>query len=483
MVSSVAILMLQAQDGKIVSANQAALDFLGRPASQVTGKNTLELQLWAHPMARSLLMHALAERGHFENRHEVFLRGNGEMRDVLLSVSALRLHGVDYFQAVFQDVSDRLRQARALRTSAGEHCGPADQDERKKQVQQAAHLSLANQAAGIGIFEIFTNGAVAWDPQTYRLYGRDPGTWVLPAEIFRESLAPAEYERVAGNVDDMFKHKLQTPVSFDIRWPNGEMRRLTGRSLSLVDSHGKTMSILGVNWDITEQHKTHMALLESQQSLSLLTQQLLDQERASTQNMAALLHDQLGQTLTALRLCVDLEKARVAHEPRQHPNLLRLDLLVGQASDDVRSLLIGLRPPLLKEQGLGAALDNEIQRSLICGEHVDLVFEADDRVMQERWPPEVEYAFFMIAREAIANAVAHANASLIEVILVRHKGGIRLDVIDNGEGFKPTAFQIRPGHLGLVGMRERAQGIGAELVFSGHTGEGARVSLTWTGCQ
>jgi signal transduction histidine kinase len=91
----------------------------------------------------------------------------------------------------------------------------------------------------------------------------------------------------------------------------------------------------------------------------------------------------------------------------------------------------------------------------------------------------VEYAAFMVAREALANAIAHGKASLVRVVLTALPRGLRLEVIDDGIGLPSDAERSRPGHLGVVGMRERALAIGARFSMHSPPGGGASVRLDW----
>ncbi len=97
----------------------------------------------------------------------------------------------------------------------------------------------------------------------------------------------------------------------------------------------------------------------------------------------------------------------------------------------------------------------------------------------QRWPADVEYGSFMIAREAIANALQHARSSLIRVVLTGSAQVLTLEVIDDGSGIPAALRDGRPGHLGMVGMRERAIAIGGRLEISGSTGGGTCIRLHW----
>jgi signal transduction histidine kinase len=157
----------------------------------------------------------------------------------------------------------------------------------------------------------------------------------------------------------------------------------------------------------------------------------------------------------------------------------RIAHLVILANRQVRSVLSELRPPLLDELGLAAALDNEIRQHAPAEGDARVTLDAGSDAQLQRWPPDVEYAVFMVAREALINALRHASASQITLCLEGDEHRLTLGVVDDGIGIAPDARLSRPGHLGLVGMRERAHAIGAELHIGDAAGHGTMVTLTW----
>lgn len=233
--------------------------------------------------------------------------------------------------------------------------------------------------------------------------------------------------------------------------------------------------------DITPRHEAEKSLLAYQLELSELTHRLLLQEKSTTQRIAQALHDHLGQTLAAARLNLD---ACIAAHGAAMPAALeeqsrRIAALLEQAVREVRQVLAELRPPLLEDQGLVAALDNEIAARALDGGSADMLLEADDGALALRWPADVEYSAFMVAREAIANARQHAGASLIRVLLGGDAASLDLHVIDDGVGIPAPLAHGRPGHLGIVGMRERALAIGARFTVEPAALGGTRVTLRW----
>ena len=232
--------------------------------------------------------------------------------------------------------------------------------------------------------------------------------------------------------------------------------------------------------DITWRLQNEEALRIYRDELSALTQKLLAQERMTLQRIAQALHDHVGQTLGAARLNLDAFLALSGGQdtaPQAHAE--RAGLLLAQAVTEVRQVLSDLRPPLLERQGLAAALAIEIESTVVTSRRVDVLLEPDDGVSTLRWPADVEYGAFMIAREAIANAQQHAEASLVRVSLGGCANALSLQVIDDGRGIPAPMIHGRPGHLGIVGMRERALAVGAQFELAHVAGGGTCVSMQW----
>ena len=226
--------------------------------------------------------------------------------------------------------------------------------------------------------------------------------------------------------------------------------------------------------------RDEQALERYRDNLSDLAQRLMDTEKTTTRQLAQVLHDQLGQTLAAIRLGFDAVCANCAslssESARRHAT--RVSALIDEAVREVRQVLVTLRPPLLDGRGLLDALDNELRMQPLARDDVELQFEAAPDIAGTRWPADVEYAAFMIAREAIGNALRHANATLVRVTIDGDERSLRVRVMDDGSGI-PAELSC-PGHLGIVGMRERALAIGARFTLETTPGHGTAVLLDWT---
>jgi PAS domain S-box-containing protein len=202
--------------------------------------------------------------------------------------------------------------------------------------------------------------------------------------------------------------------------------------------------------------------------LAAFNRQLLDQERRSSRQLAQSLHDEVGQTLAALRL--HWEAARDAGPGQRERMDERIGQLVTLANRQLRGVLAELRPPLLDELGLVAAIDNEIRQHRGAEPEVRLELQAGDVAQLQRWPADIEYAVFMIAREALLDALRHGPGQ-VRVQLDGDEQHLVLEVADDGGG--PA-----PGRPSPVGLRERALAIGARLRVDARPGHGTMVALT-----
>lgn len=244
-----------------------------------------------------------------------------------------------------------------------------------------------------------------------------------------------------------------------------------------LDAEGRVSRILTMMQDVTEQRAAQARKARYLQDVSALARQLLDHEAAVTRRLAQSLHDRLGQTLSALRLTFDAFSARRGTSAPEW-NDSRMSPLIDQAVAEVREALVELRPPLLDDEGLHSALDNEVRSRARNPNRVQIVLQ-NEATPGARYPARTEFAAFMVAREAIGNALQHAHATAVEVLLAGNEDWLLIEVRDDGVGFDEQGVTPRPGHLGLVGMRERALAVDAELSIESFTGDGSCVRFCW----
>ena len=225
-------------------------------------------------------------------------------------------------------------------------------------------------------------------------------------------------------------------------------------------------------------------LLAAHASIAITNARLYEQSRElsilSERNRLALeLHDVVSQKLFSVMLTAEAAAAEIdrdADGARAH--LQRLRELSGEALDELRSLILGLRPPELERDGLEGTLRKEVEMvARTHGTHVQLEiepgFSSDGG--------ERELAVLRIAHEAVENALRHARAEHVLVRVTPRDGGMTVEVTDDGVGFDPEAADIRSRHLGLTSMEERARELGGRLEIRSAPGSGTAVVLVVEG--
>ena len=204
----------------------------------------------------------------------------------------------------------------------------------------------------------------------------------------------------------------------------------------------------------------------------VVTAQELERRR-----LARELHDETGQALTSILLSLrTVEEAEDEHELRAAVGEVRE--LVRSTLQDVRQLAVELRPKVLDDFGLVAALERLTQS---FGEQTGMsVHFQQTWPTSDRLPAEIETALYRIVQESLTNIVKHARATSVSVVLTRKDDSVSVVVEDDGVGFEP--HRAREDGIGLVGMRERVALLGGRLAIESRPGAGttfvAEVPLT-----
>lgn len=219
--------------------------------------------------------------------------------------------------------------------------------------------------------------------------------------------------------------------------------------------------------------------LRQQQALTRqLLQRAITAQEGERARISRELHDEIGQTLTAIQLGLErLARKWPAEEAGTHDYLDRLGTLTEQALGDLRSIIAALRPGVLDQLGLVPALGWVADHTL-RPLSVKVTIDADD--LQGRLPPEIETILFRIAQEAMSNVARHSQASHLDISLERGNGKVTMELIDDGQGFDPGLIRAAREHgrgLGLAGMQERASLAGGQVEIRSAVGMGTSVHV------
>lgn len=225
------------------------------------------------------------------------------------------------------------------------------------------------------------------------------------------------------------------------------------------------------------------SLVKAQQyqiRLRQMSSQVLTAQEEERKRIARELHDDTAQALTSVLVRLRLLE-RSAGDARLRSSVTELRDLTGVALEGVRRLAIDLRPPMLDDLGLDAALRAHVE-DFSERWPVKASFSSS---RLGRLPPHVELVLYRIVQEALTNVAKHANASRVDARLTRKGRALQMLIEDDGCGFDVEATKAsRESGLGLFGMEERLALIGGTLQVESTMGKGTRVSaevpMSWS---
>jgi signal transduction histidine kinase len=226
--------------------------------------------------------------------------------------------------------------------------------------------------------------------------------------------------------------------------------------------------------DVTERVHAESELRRSQRELrelAAVSQSAREQEKT---RIARELHDELAQSLTALKMDLAWTAERLAAgESAASDKLARMQTLLDATVAATRRISADLRPLVLDDLGLAAAVEwlletFEERNGIEC----ELVAASENLDFGE----PLASCIFRILQESLTNVARHSGASSVQIALVRENGEIALTVKDDGRGFSPDSPR-KPDSYGLMGLRERAHLVGGKVRIDTAPGQGVRIDV------
>ena len=253
---------------------------------------------------------------------------------------------------------------------------------------------------------------------------------------------------------------------------DGEVRDVEITEASFYDE-GK-LAVLAVLRDVTERKRAERELEESREQLRRLSTSLQTVREEEKTRIARELHDELGQSLTGLKM--DLAQLGSQLRPEQVDAVNRaksMQSLLDTTVASVRRIATELRPLMLDDLGLVPTIEWLAQDfSQRSGVAVELELPAADFDVG----PVASTAVFRVLQESLTNVARHANASRVGVALRGSDTGVELRVQDNGKGISPAAAGGTKT-LGVLGMRERTAMLGGTFILESEPGVGTSIVM------
>lgn len=265
----------------------------------------------------------------------------------------------------------------------------------------------------------------------------------------------------------------------DLLTGQGERRTISWSFTTTRDMNARVIGVTGIGEDITDRLRMTAArdelltqVVAAHERLQSLSRQLVRVQEDERRNLARELHDEIGQSLTALKIMLDVSLKTPA---TANANLRQAQMLLNELIGKVRDLSLDLRPGMLDDLGLLPALlwllDRYTQQTnvQVSFHHAQL----DDR----RFAPEIETAAYRIVQEALTNVARHSQSDRAFVEVRVTDNTLYVEVRDEGCGFDAAAALSAGYAAGLSGLRERVALLSGRLNIESAPGQGTRVSV------
>jgi PAS domain S-box-containing protein len=332
-------------------------------------------------------------------------------------------------------------------------------------------LSMATQAAEIGIWSWdLVKDDLRWDAQSREFFNIPVGEPVSYSK-FIQLVHPDDRTTVDQAIHDSLKSGRELEIEYRTIWEDGTVHWLYAKGRSYFSGIDTPDRLVGIVMDTTarklaeEEKRSQLAQIEAQH-------RLMDYREKERLQIARDIHDGPLQELIAISFAIQGVLTDLKGAPPHDSIKMIQGSLLHQISE-LRSFAGALRPPSLSAFGIEFAIRSHLETFNEKYPDISVEFESDPIGLHA--PEMVRLALYRIYQELMNNIVKHSQATQVSIQLSGKGDFMELLVQDNGIGFEtpsPLVSNIPTGHLGILGMRERAEAVGGKLLIRSHPGQG-----------
>jgi len=364
------------------------------------------------------------------------------------------------FAGISEDITERKQVVETLR-------------------QSEFDLAEAQRVTKLGNWTLdIATGIVRWSEELYRIFDVDKATFEGAYETFVSRVHPDDRPKVLqANAEARLDGK-PFEIEYRIRTHSGQLRHIREIGYASKDHSNSVSFLFGTAQDITERMQAENAYRDSSVQLRALSRRLVELQESERRELSRELHDRVGQNLTALKINIDMLQPALASQGNEDLVARVADsaALLESTMDAIENVMSELRPPMLDDHGLAAALDWHGRRfSRRTG--IAVMVHAGEPAVHPT--PQVQIALFRIAQEALNNIAKHAGARRAEITLDQENGDCVMSVRDDGIGFDvgENASDKPKTGIGMVTMRERSQAVGGRFEMQALPERGSRLTV------
>ncbi len=436
------------EEGRYIEVNSLFLETLGLRREQVIGVTSRELKLFADPDQRAEILKLVEKQGYATNCDARVRKPDGTIMHGLFSAQIITLQQQQCLLTTFIDFTDRHESEKALK----------DSEERYRRLFEVESDSVVLLDKESGLFLDVNSAAVC-------MYG-----------YTKEEFMGLHHTAISADPEASRQALVGYQTSIPLRWH--KKKDGTTFPVEISGSYfwykGREVSVAAIR-DITTHVQGEERLVELNRKLQALNehaQKVQEQERFA---IARDIHDEIGQNLTVLKLDLEWIASKLpGNSPDIVDRITEMGVSIEQLTSKVQQIAANLRPPLLDQVGLVAAIECHVQeikkRSnleffLMLNEDVDPIDK------------DIATTVMRIVQEGLTNIIRHARADEVSISLCKSGRNLILEISDNGCGITPEQMASQ-GSYGLMGMRERARICHGELMITSSPGNGATLYIT-----
>lgn len=456
--SPFAITLTTITEGRFIDVNDSFLHLTGHKRDEVINSTIADLKIWVNPDERTQMLQQLYKEGYVNNFELIYNKKSGEHRIALASVSVLDIDEAKCLLAFFYDITDRKRAEEALRES-------------ESKFRTVADTSVA------AIFIYQGDKFIYMNPASEDITGFNQSEllsiqfWDIIHPEFREKVKERGLARQRGEA-------VPSRYEFKIIRKDGEERWIDFGA-GAIHLEGKPAA-LGIAFDITERKRAEKELQSSYKQMRQLMARMQAIREEESSRIAREIHDELGQTLTGIKMDLSFleerlsEKINLSNELNVTSKINSISNLADSAIQTIRKITTELRPAILDSMGLVAAIEWQAEE---FEKRTGIRCSYSSEVENVELDRDHSTAIFRILQESLTNITRHAKATKVSITLKREFKNLVMEIIDNGRGIATNELN-KINTFGILGMKERAAFLGGKCEVQGAPNQGTTIRVS-----